>query len=515
MLRAKAIKLLSNKFFLTLLFVAFFCVTRIPYLGRDAINPDAVNWHYRSEQFVVGLKNGIWEKTYQHYHPGVTLMWVMGSTVEIARQIDPALRVYNHENFLFLHSVAKYSLVFVQLGLTLGVLYVFSLILGFKKSLIITSFFSLEPFFIGNSRLLHMDVLLTLFLALGLGLAYLGIFEDKNFKRNLAFSGIFLSFAFLTKSVAIGALLFVPGISVLVHLKNPKKLLKTILWFLAPYIITLFVFFPALWVAPLSTLWNMFDEVERVGIRKGHGQIFFGAYTRDPGMFFYPLTLYLKSSPVMILGLALFIYSLFKFRPLLKSADFSFFGFLTLFFAGYFLVMTISSKKIDRYIIPAFPYFCFMSYLGFERIAFAKLKNIVLAVGLVLLLILNFVFYPFQFTYATPLVGGLRNADKIIGQKPFGIGIPDLKDLVLDKYGSYPSLGFYDVKPMRTIYKASEIADVEINGISDYDLLILGPGEPTPEEVLESDVTFNLDETVEINGLEYWRIYVKENFLTE
>jgi len=85
----------------------------------------------------------------------------------------------------------------------------------------------------------------------------------------------------------------------------------------------------------------------------------------------------------------------------------------------------------------------------------------------------------------------------------------------LDKYGSYPSLGFYDVKPMRTIYKASEIADVEINGISDYDLLILGPGEPFPEEVLESDVTFNLDETVEINGLEYWRIYVKENFLTE
>ncbi len=222
MLRAKAIKLLSNKFFLTLLFVAFFCVTRIPYLGRDAINPDAVNWHYRSEQFVVGLKNGIWEKTYQHYHPGVTLMWVVGSTVEIARQIDPALRVYNHENFLFLHSVAKYSLVFVQLGLTLGVLYVFSLILGFKKSLIITSFFSLEPFFIGNSRLLHMDVLLTLFLALGLGLAYLGLFEDKNFKRNLAFSGIFLSFAFLTKSVAIGALLFIPGISVLVHLKTQK-----------------------------------------------------------------------------------------------------------------------------------------------------------------------------------------------------------------------------------------------------------------------------------------------------
>jgi len=511
----KVIRFLSNKLFLIFLFIAVFCVTRLPYLGQDAINPDAVNWHYRSEQFIVGLKNGIWEKTYQHYHPGVTLMWVIGPAVEVARQINPDLRVYNQENFLFLHSVAKYSLVFIQLGLTLGVLYVFSLILGFKKSLIITSFFSLEPFFIGNSRLLHMDVLLTLFLTLGLGFAYLGIFTEKNFKRNLAFSGIFLSFAFLTKSIAVGALLFVPGVAVLAYLKNTKKLLKIILWFLVPYIITLFVFFPALWIAPFSTLWNMFDEAERIGIRKGHGQVFFGAYTRDPGMFFYPLILYLKSSPVMLLGLVLFVCSLFKFRPSLKSSELSFLGFLTLFFAGYFLVMTISSKKIDRYVIPAFPYFCLMSYLGFEKLASTKLKNVILAVGLFLLLTLNFIFHPFQFTYATPLVGGLPNAHKIIAQKPFGIGIPDLKNLILDKYGDYPSLGFYDVKPMRTIYKASEIVDVEVNGVSDYDLLILGPGESTPEEVLNSKVNFNLDETVKINGLEYWRIYVKENFLAE
>jgi len=76
-------------------------------------------------------------------------------------------------------------------------------------------------------------------------------------------------------------------------------------------------------------------------------------------------------------------------------------------------------------------------------------------------------------------------------------------------------LGFYDVKPTRAIYKASEIADVEVNGVSDYDLLVLGPAEPIPEEVLKSDITFNLDETLDINGLEYWRIYVKEDFLEE
>jgi hypothetical protein len=48
------------------LFVVSFALTRLPALGIDVINPDGVNWHYRSEQFVVGLKTGALEKTYQH-----------------------------------------------------------------------------------------------------------------------------------------------------------------------------------------------------------------------------------------------------------------------------------------------------------------------------------------------------------------------------------------------------------------------------------------------------------------
>src|SRR4030042_6151141 len=101
----------TRKYLAIVCFSIAFLATRLPFLGYDEINPDAVNWHLRSEQFVAGLKSGDFLKTYQHYPPGVTLMWVVGVPIEIARQINPSYRVYNQDNFLPLHQVAKYSLV--------------------------------------------------------------------------------------------------------------------------------------------------------------------------------------------------------------------------------------------------------------------------------------------------------------------------------------------------------------------------------------------------------------------
>ena len=107
---------------LVLLFCLVFLVSRLPKLGADAINPDAVNWHYRSEQFVVGIKNQIWEKTYQHYHPGVTLMWVTGIPIEIFKQLS-GVEVYNQFSFYTFHFIAKYSLVVTQMFLSLLIIF--------------------------------------------------------------------------------------------------------------------------------------------------------------------------------------------------------------------------------------------------------------------------------------------------------------------------------------------------------------------------------------------------------
>jgi len=178
--------------------------------------------------------------------------------------------------------------------------------------------------------------------------------------------------------------------------------------------------------------------------------------------------------------------------------------------------MAISSKKIDRYLIPVFPLLCLFSLIGYEKALPPKFHKPFVIISVATLLTLNFAYHPYQFTYATPLVGKPENAHYIVAQKPFGIGIPELKNQIFAKYasnekykyGEFPKLGFYDTKPMSRIYKSSHIFDIREFGPSNYDIVVLGPNEEMPSEISPQ---FDLDFTMKINGLDYWRIYVKKN----
>ena len=114
-----------------------------------------------------------WIKTYQHYHPAVTLMWIMGVPIEVLRHFSKADRVYTYSNFETFHIVAKVSLVMVQLVLTFIIFHLLARLFGYYKAFFATVLFTFEPFFVGNSRLLHMDVLLAQFLLIALILVYL------------------------------------------------------------------------------------------------------------------------------------------------------------------------------------------------------------------------------------------------------------------------------------------------------------------------------------------------------
>ena len=510
------------------LFTLVFFITRIDRLGTDAINPDGVNWHYRSEQFVVGLKTGQFEKTYQHYHPGVTLMWIAGPAVEIVKQLYPEESTYNHYNFSVFHFVAKYALVVVQLILSIITIYLLSKIWvsdgfkGFVRSIAVVSLFSFEPFFLGNSRLLHMDVLFTLFLFNGLVLAYLNLLKFRWVMG--ASAGVFMGLAFLTKSIGVGGILFasLAGGAYVFYRIGFKPALKYFLSLAFPFVATIFALFPALWVEPVSVIKDIFLEGERIGIRDGHGQIILGEYTRDAGYSFYPLVLLMKVSPVVWAGILLLLYvCVIKIRNNIKANSMrlgsallclredKIWTFLFAFFFSYLLVMSVPSKKIDRYMLPLFPFMALSAVLGFEQFRIRYFYRLMI-LAVLLVIISSCLFHPYQFTYTSPLFGSTDNANKIIAQKPFGIGIPELKEKIIEKYGYYPRVGFIDTKPMRAIYMNSRIFDIRVNGSSDYDLLILGINEEIPEKVLTSGTVFEKDESVYMNGLEYWRIYVKK-----
>lgn len=509
-----------------LLFVAIFLLARIPDLGTDAVNPDAVNWHYRSEQFVVGLKHGLWEKTYQHYHPGVTLMWVTGIPVEIFKQLS-GVEIYDQFSFYAFHFVAKYSLVLVQLILILLVIYWLAKIISAREAYAFGLLFSLEPFILGNSRLYHMDLLFTLLTFAALILAYLYMRRGKLIW--LFLSAVFIAFSFLTRSIGIGLYLYIVGMLTLLTLlteRDVKKAAKSMLLVTAVFLLTTFIFFPALWQKPAFVMKDIFSEGERIGVRDGHSQIFLGQRTEDPGPLFYPLVILLKSSPFLLAGLVLYLVRIIpllfnsglnEFKMRLKERKIISLGlFAGIFYLGYFLVMTFPSKKLDRYMITLYPMFTLLAVYGYCQF-YKKSKRPLFYVAGVLLFFLvavilpNISYHPYQFVYSNPLFGSSSRANNIIGQKSFGMGIFAVKEHLQSNYGSQVEVGFIDTKPIKTIYPNSLVSDIRVNGVSDYDVMVLAINEEIPEKVRESEVEFIQDSAIYIHGLEYWRFYVKRN----
>lgn len=517
------------------LFISLFFLVRLPRLGNDAINPDGINWYYRSQQFVNGLKYLQFEKTYQHYHPGVTLMWITGPVIELTKQVLNTTLIDQY-NFYIFHFLVKFSLVVTHAVLSLFVIFFLSKILSFKDSLIITSLFTFEPFFVGNSRLYHMDILFTLFLFLSLIISYYALSKKSLLLSSLG--GIFLGFSFLTKSIGIGSTLFVLGYIFLQAIlnkdsknsikENIRRNIKYILAIFLSFLLSVFIFFPALWVKPIYYISEIFSEGERIGIRKGHEQILFGESTNNAGLLFYPLVILMKVSPVVLLGVFLSlilwekecicnVLNVFK-KNNLKEWFLSFNGFLTIFYIGYFIVMLLPSKKIDRYMLVEYPYLAFLAFNGYSKLI-KKLykrdtkkkinKSIIYLLGIVLVLCFwiypFYKLFPYYFVYTSPIFGSGKNANNIIAQKPFGIGMFDVKEMILDKYGEV-NLGFMDTKPMEAIYPSSKVFDIRVSGSEDYDVVVLASDEKMSDKLSSK---FEKKMVMYINDIEYWSIYEK------
>jgi uncharacterized membrane protein (DUF485 family) len=191
--------------------------------------------------------------------------------------------------------------------------------------------------------------------------------------------------------------------------------------------------------------------------------------------------------------------------------------FLFIFYLGYFLVMTFPSKKIDRYMVPVYPLLCYYAVLGYYKLILSlpKMKKFlsvsVAALFIVFVLYPDVKLFPFLFTYTSPFFGTPENANRIIAQKPFGIGIFDLKDLIVKRYSGKAKLGFLDVKPIEAIYANSRVFDMRVNGPGSYDYAVLGINEEFPDKVTQDTrFTFVKETSLYINGLEYWRVYAKK-----
>jgi len=379
-----------------------FLLVRIPGLGKDIANTDAYRWHYRSQNFLGAVKSGDFKSTYQHYQPGVTLMWLNAFVKQLSFSFQYHLLGVNHpktlENADFFPVIHGFSKLSILLVLAVVLFYQVSIIkdlFGRSTAIWFGLLISLEPYMVGIDRWVHLTSFEAYFLFLSLLLLLL--WKKNGKKQNLILSGVFLVLSILSKVTAI---LTIPIFIYVIFIKK-GNILKNILLFLVTCITFTFVIFPALWVAPVYVIDNIFKAITGA-VGSNFSRNNFGTII---GLFFYSIQFLFKSSPTLLVGVVGFLIAIKKY---IKDINIKVVLTYLLF---YYLFLTLSGKKIDRYVVAMFPGLILLAsvFISDQSI---KIRKVGVLVTFIFYIVISSVFYPVYSAYYSPLLGGTRAALK-------------------------------------------------------------------------------------------------------
>jgi 4-amino-4-deoxy-L-arabinose transferase-like glycosyltransferase len=508
----------SNWYTLIFVYTLIYFSTRLPGLYIDAVNTDGINWHERTYHFVRSLRVMDLAGTYQEYHPGVVLMGLSSVPITAYSKylaLNGKTFVYSPENFLDYDYVVKITVVVAGYFLSLLAFFLLSKIIK-KKVLVVFAIFSLlEPFYLGQNRLYHLDFLMTQFIFLSFLSLFIYIYKETHVKY-FVLSALLLALGILTKQTALVFLpflmlgFFIRPSSILDKLKIdlPKSL--ALVGLTALFI---FLMFPALWVNPVRTLSAIWEGTTEVGIEgafdtgytRKHKQMIDGVLTYEtPKTFYLQVLAYVLSPVFSVLAVVLIplgVYVIFRKDGKVEGENKVF--ILSLLSAGYLLlILTIAGKQIDRYIVATFP-FLFLS-LSLALFILSKRAASVILLLYVLSLVPQYVrIHPYYYNYANPLLGGLQGKHDTVGVKPFGIAA----------YSAYQSLkndmnSNYKEKYMILAPKSVDVLSensfvVRAKGCAQCDYLVF-----YIDDLPTADLNgFRLIDTIYVDNLPYWFIY--------
>ncbi len=447
---------------------------------------DEVKWAEGAAQFLGGLANGHFFQTYWHFHPGITITWGEALLLWIRCATASDLTICAEmqvENLPETIGWLRLSPVLLTSLGTAGAYLLLRRLFNHSLALLTALLLAFDPFFIAHSRILNGDALAAILMFLSL-LAFLIYRQKPSGYTYLIISGMCAGLALLTKLPAplIGP--FVGGLGLLAITSERqqgwplirRRLLDLLLWG-GLALLTFVLLWPAMWVAPLATLRQMYIDTFEVGeVGAGHEAFFLGHIVTDPGPWFYPYAIAFRLTPVVTLGLLAgliwLIYQISRTRhfsfpglthtPLnppesggtltpppqrgrlgggsVKKRRKSRFQDSTLLRPTMMLVMlayvifiilfsNISPKKLDRYVMAVIPALIFLAAVGFQglwstlRRRFPETSGqggqllLIGAVGLQLLFAV--LAAPYYLGYYNPLLGGPRRA---AAQVPVGWG---------------------------------------------------------------------------------------------
>jgi hypothetical protein len=430
-----------------------------------------MQWYGRSVRFWDALLTGDLSGTYQQYHPGVTTMWIAGLGLRIhavtqgwsANELAvPPLTPDGIRDYPIEAGVTALSFVIAAcVGLTYVLL---TRMQSWSVAFIAGCLLALDPFYIGLSKVLHVDALLASFMLISV--LFLICHLQQKSRSCLIFSGVFAGLAFLSKSPSVLLLPFTvlaTLMSSFAALRNNRnhtardsfrgKLwgprLRTVTCTLGIWGITAGLVFillwPAMWSSPVRVVSDVVDGV-LFGVETAHDSNFFAGQVSndDPGWLFYVATLAWHTTLITLSasGVAM-LFLLWRRR---RGEDNRLEWWLLIYAASFFVLMALSEKKGARYLLPAFLALDVVAAWGlvqavnamgrWDRLRrFPWAPTLVVATALLVQGVSVLRHHPYYGAHHNLLLGGSRVAQHILPLGDQGEGI----DLAARYLNSYPA----------------------------------------------------------------------------
>jgi hypothetical protein len=429
---------------------------RLARLDR-IVTPDEPLWITRSARFADAVAEGRFEDTFQAVHPGVTLMWL---GVIAYGYFDPQIPVLVQARSTGLLQASVHTVlepdginaldVLVELRRVAIVANVLLLALAgwmlgrattWGTALLAGVLVAADPFQIALSRLLHLDALAAGLLLAGV-LALLRYRQTDRFSY-LALAAVLTALGWLTRSSGfiLGpwtlAVLSWPLLDAIRRTRRVDPVLirgvalRGAAWG-AIALLTTVVVWPALWVAPTSTLETYLKGTFSLASVAHQKQIFFRGEVGldDPGWSFYPISMVWRTTPLVLLGVAFAaLGAALPGRHRLPEPMRQTARHLTLFGIAYLVMLSFGAKKIDRYVLPDLVIADVVAGIGWGWLvsqavgrvewpgprrllpAVAWGTTVAVAVAQIGLAVAS---APYYFSYYNPALGGLAAAEDVM-----------------------------------------------------------------------------------------------------
>ena len=428
-------------------------------------------WYERSAAFWGALMDGDLSDTYQSHHPGVTTMWIAGSGMELylAANGRPASDIVDLPEELPSPQSAPVRAGVAALALaiaccTAAAYATLHRVTGWTTALGAGCLLALDPFHLTHSKMIHLDGLLSSLMLLSalLLIAYLKLRSP----RYLAGSAIVGGLACLTKSPALFLIPYVglittihavtgDGVAALADVGNRRRCLLRIVRTLAVWcLIAASVFcilWPAVWVQPSRTVSDVLVQGALHHAEQSHPfpQFFLGRNVRDPGLLYYPVIFGWKTTLITLPAIGSAILFLFRGS---QNGDRQTQRDLWIYVLAFVVQMTLSAKKISRYVLPVFLALDVIAAWGLVRTVKALAewrrweatsagRTAAISGALLVHLVAILRVHPYFGTHHNLLLGGSRAARRALQLGDQGEGL----DLAAAFLNSQPGAGYLTV----------------------------------------------------------------------